>query len=178
MGSADIAKQVPHFHSKLRVEEYLKQSGLQWTILRPVAFMDNIQLTGFKRFMSLGLFGSTLGFGRKADFVAVEDIGKVAAQCLLSPEKYQKRTIQLAGDCVNTSGIQSLFKKVTGVKPWALWVPGWFMLSLIPYDLRQMFKFIYKTGYNTDVAALRAEFPELLTFEDWIRKQTAKIKHS
>lgn len=32
---------VPHFDDKYEVEEHLVQSGLEHTILRPVAFMDS-----------------------------------------------------------------------------------------------------------------------------------------
>lgn len=40
VGSADVATEVPHFHSKFQIEQKIQESGVPWTILRPVAFMD------------------------------------------------------------------------------------------------------------------------------------------
>ena len=38
---AEDLADVPHYAQKVRAEAYLQESGLPWTILRPVFFMDN-----------------------------------------------------------------------------------------------------------------------------------------
>jgi uncharacterized protein YbjT (DUF2867 family) len=43
VGAADEETGIPHFESKLKVEEHLRSSGLQYTIVRPVFFMENWQ---------------------------------------------------------------------------------------------------------------------------------------
>ena len=88
---------VPHFESKTEVEKFIKESRLQWTILRPSAFMDVIPLSGAGRYMSLGLIGAMLG-QKKPQFIATEDIGIVAAKAIAVPERFSGRTIDLAGD--------------------------------------------------------------------------------
>jgi uncharacterized protein YbjT (DUF2867 family) len=40
VGSADEETGIPHFESKVKVEEHLRSSGLQYTIVRPVFFME------------------------------------------------------------------------------------------------------------------------------------------
>ena len=41
VASADRATGVPHFDSKYVVEQHLQESGVPYTILRPVACMEN-----------------------------------------------------------------------------------------------------------------------------------------
>lgn len=41
VGAADEEMSIPHFESKIKVEEHLLSSGLPYTIVRPVFFMEN-----------------------------------------------------------------------------------------------------------------------------------------
>src|SRR5215218_9722039 len=45
VGSAHRQTGIPHFESKWEVEEYVRQIGLPYTILRPTAFMQNWEWT-------------------------------------------------------------------------------------------------------------------------------------
>ncbi|MFN8458488.1 MAG: NmrA family NAD(P)-binding protein [Anaerolineae bacterium] len=38
-------EKMPHHWHKLRVEELLFESGLEWTILQPAAYMQNVLVT-------------------------------------------------------------------------------------------------------------------------------------
>ena len=41
VGSADQHTGIPHFESKWKIEEHLRGTGMPYTILRPVYFMEN-----------------------------------------------------------------------------------------------------------------------------------------
>lgn len=72
---ADRKTGIPHFDSKWAIEEYLRASGIQHTILRPVAFYDNFpKHTGLSSFFLFGVFEAAL-CGKKLQFVACSDIG-------------------------------------------------------------------------------------------------------
>lgn len=43
VGAADKDTDVPHFDSKMRIEEHLAASGLDYTVLRPTGFMENFE---------------------------------------------------------------------------------------------------------------------------------------
>ena len=45
VGSAHRQTGIPHFESKWEIEEHVRQIGLPYTILRPVAFMQNWEWT-------------------------------------------------------------------------------------------------------------------------------------
>lgn len=75
IASASQNTGVPHFESKHRIEESLKSSGLNWSIIRPVAFYDNWpKSASFAQGMALGMFDAALK-GKPLQLIAVKDIG-------------------------------------------------------------------------------------------------------
>ena len=137
---------VPHFESKAEIEQLIKQSGLEWTILRPTAFMDFIPLSGAGRYMTLGMIGASLG-QKKLQFIATEDIGIVAAKAIAAPEQFSGKTIDLAGDELSAEELQAVFKKVTGQNVGKAPLPAFLVGMMLNHDLKQMFK----VGYPPDL---------------------------
>ncbi|KAH8797991.1 NAD(P)-binding protein [Flagelloscypha sp. PMI_526] len=162
---AERDSKVPHFESKFQIETALRLSGLSHTVIRPVAFMDMLPIEpGFLRFIALGIFRAALG-GKPIQLVATKDIGFVAACALLEPNEYKGQSIGLAGDELTISQMASALSKSNPA--WVAWIPR-FMIALFPYDMKQMFKFFGERGYNVDIPALKAQYPTLSTFEDYI----------
>lgn len=175
--SADRAPSVPHFDSKAKIEEHLKAATpLSWTILRPVAFMDNIAPSGIARFFGLTFFGGAMGGAKPVQFVAVEDIGKVAAAALTSPDKYHNEVIDLAGDDLTVPQVQQAFQRDTGSWAWRLWLPQFLVRNILPLEFKRMFAFFHQPGYNARISAIRSRFPHMMTFEDYARKGNKAIK--
>jgi len=75
------AKHIPHFRSKLVIEEELKRAGLDWTIVAPNSFYQNDL-----RYRSLltgpGIYPQPIG-PVGVSHVDAADIADVAARCLL-----------------------------------------------------------------------------------------------
>ncbi|GAA5831644.1 hypothetical protein JCM11251_000779 [Rhodosporidiobolus azoricus] len=158
---------IPHFETKAKVEEALKANGIKNTIIAPVAFYDNFPKTpGFATFAAMGLFDAALK-GKKMQMVAVDDIGHVAAQALFNPSFHANRHIKLAGDSVSMEEVRQAYSRVEGRSVWKAWMPG-FVVNLLPYDAKMMFRFIGKKGCSADIEGLRKEYPELRTFEQWL----------
>ncbi|KZO91579.1 NmrA family protein [Calocera viscosa TUFC12733] len=172
VGNAESKTGVPHFESKRAVEEHLFASGIpSWTILRPVAFMDNLPPEGgIKRAMGLGVFGSLLG-GKSLKLIAVQDIGWFAARALESPEQWKGKAITLVGDDLTVEQMKDAYAKVQGARPWSAWMPASVLGALMPKDVSLMFKFFRESGYNGDIPALRKMHPGLMTFEQWLRSK-------
>jgi uncharacterized protein YbjT (DUF2867 family) len=75
---------VPHFASKHAIEAHIIDNAraTKWTILQPVAFMDNMLGGGLR---ARGLFTtleSYVGREKPLQWIATEDIGKFAARAL------------------------------------------------------------------------------------------------
>jgi uncharacterized protein YbjT (DUF2867 family) len=78
VGSADEETGIPHFESKAKVEEHLQSSGLQYTIVRPVFFMENWQ-RGFGEPIRNGQLQQPLRPTTNLQMVGVDDMGAIAA---------------------------------------------------------------------------------------------------
>ncbi|KAF3916073.1 hypothetical protein ABW21_db0208650 [Orbilia brochopaga] len=175
VGAAERNTGVPHFESKREVERYLSQSGIPHAIIRPVAFMDNFPVeAGIQRFFTLGLFSSALA-GKKIQLVAVKDIGRVVADALVNETgTWEGKEVELAGDEVDVPGILEAWRKVTGTTPWVAWLPWWLLSFGLPTDIYLMFKFFWDKGYKADIPALKKQFPDLQSFEDFLRDKQGK----
>lgn len=90
---------IPHFQSKYHIENYLRDvasknpqgQGMGWTILRPVAFMDNLA-PGMPTKVFLAAMNNYLQ-GKSTQWIATKDIGVFAAKAFDDPEKWNKRAV-------------------------------------------------------------------------------------
>lgn len=140
VAGADIAKSVDHFYSKFTTEEYIRSSGISWTVVRPVGFMEVIPAPGWGRYFFLSAMASLMG-STKQKYIACEDIGKAVAVILLNPEAFRGKTVTIAGQVADVVDLQSALDKGEGVRSWAwkIWLPRWLIIRLTPYHYRQMF---------------------------------------
>ena len=161
-----------HYESKWAIEQHIRDLGLPATILRPVGFMDAFGASAIPRGMFLGIFKANFGPTLPIQFVATYDIGWFAARALEEPEKYAGRVIPLAGDQLSINDIVRTFKPVTGRKPWVAPIPAFLAKRAMPKEFLDMFTWIREKGFKADIAQVRREYPQLLTFAGWVKKYT------
>ena len=159
-----------HYESKWAIEQHIRDLKLPATILRPVGFMDALGVPAVQRGMYLGMFRANWGVSYRVQFVATYDIGWFAARALEVPERYAGRVIPLAGDELNVADIIRTFKTVTGHKPWVAPIPAFVAKRMMPKEFADMFRWIREKGFEADIAQVRREYPQLLTFAGWLKK--------
>ena len=159
-----------HYESKWAIEEHIRGLGLPATILHPVGFMDAFGVPPIQRGMFLGIFRANFGASLPVQFVATYDIGWFAARALEDPERYAGRVIPLAGDQLSIDDIVQTFKTVTGRKPWVAPIPTFLAKRAMPKEFLDMFRWIREKGFKADIARVRQEYPQLLTFAGWVKK--------
>ncbi|KAK9371516.1 uncharacterized protein V1513DRAFT_455489 [Lipomyces chichibuensis] len=166
---------VPHFASKHRIEQHLKEasvaSGMTWTILRPVAFFENLT-PDFMGKMFAACWKSHIPPNKRFQLVATEDIGHFAAQALAYPDSWRNRSLSLAGDELTFTEANEIFKSVTGNSagiPTTNWIVSWVILNMVK-ALRTMMKFFAKEGNNADIEELRKMYPQLQDFKTWLQR--------
>jgi hypothetical protein len=93
-----------------------------------------------------------------------------AARALEDPERYAGRVIQLAGDELSVGDIIRTFKTVIGRKPWVAPIPTFVAKMMMPKEFADMFRWIREKGFKANIAEVRQEYPQLLTFADWLKK--------
>lgn len=172
----DQPTEVPHFITKHNIEEHLKKQAqgqggnMDWTILRPVFFMDNVVPGAVGKIITTAWKVSMEKSKKPLQLISVADIGIVAAQAFLKPEDFKNETISLAGDELTYEEADEIFKSKVGYSmptTYGALVSG---ALLIMKDIRLMFKFFVDHGFGTDVPALKKRFPEMSGFGEWIDK--------
>ncbi|KAI1121335.1 hypothetical protein F5Y10DRAFT_272167 [Nemania abortiva] len=167
---------VPHFITKHNIELHLRKTctehpTMKYTILRPVAFMDNLNPTsGFGPVMAA--MWATLPNTRKLQVISVRDIGIFGAKALVHPEDYAGRAIGLAGDDLTLLDVRSTYRKVAGLQLPQAWTILGCVLRWISKDMGRMFGFFEKEGYGVDIQKLKAEEPRLQNFETWLKEDS------
>lgn len=176
VGSADKATGVPHFDSKYEVEKYLASSGLPYSIIGPVYFMDNLLSPWGLPALQQGSIAAALPEDRPLQQVAVKNIGEFAAALIGRGASVFGKRYDIAGDELTMA---DAVKKVSEACGRQIAFHGFPVEALKEQseDLALMFDWFNKVGYSADVAALKAEFPEVnwLTYGDWLAQQDWSI---
>ncbi|KAI1472668.1 nucleoside-diphosphate-sugar epimerase family protein [Daldinia caldariorum] len=162
---------VPHFVSKHNIEKHLQektQSGeMGWTILRPVAFFENLTPNFFGKVFATS-WKINLKPDQKLQLVATSDIGFFAAEALRKPEEWKGKKLSLAGDELTYEQFAAVFKQKTGND---LPTTYHFVATLINWmskELGSMFRWFRNVGYGADITSLRRMNPALKDFGTWL----------
>jgi uncharacterized protein YbjT (DUF2867 family) len=177
VGSADRDTGIPHFESKWKVEQHIREISLNATFLRPVFFMENFGTPWFLPLLQKGTFALPLRSDRKLAMVSVNNIGEFGANAFIYPEKYIGQGIELAGDELSMSATISMISKATGktIKYQALQHEG--AEEIFGNDFALMFKWFDEVGYNPDILGLEKKHGiPLIRFADYLETATW-LKH-
>jgi uncharacterized protein YbjT (DUF2867 family) len=167
VGSAHRKTGIPHFDSKWEIEEHVRQIGLPFTIFRPTFFMQNWEWT--REMILGGTLAQPLDPDKPLQQVAVEDIGAFAAIAFENPDSWIRREVDLAGDEQSMSEIAETFGRVIGREVSYYQVPWDQFEEQMGEEATLNLRWINDVGYEADIAALRQEYPELTSFERYLR---------
>jgi uncharacterized protein YbjT (DUF2867 family) len=174
---------VDFWRTKHRVERHLEASGMEWTMLRPTAFMEvhAQQLIG-RPILGKGRV-SILGRGTKPrNFVAVRDVVHFATMALVT-DRLLGRRLDIGGpDNVSSIHVAGLYGELAGVRPRLSHLSprmtailGRVLQPVHPGIARVMrMSSLPDDAFDEcfDPAALRAEFPlELTSLRDFVVEQ-------
>jgi len=88
-------EQMPHHWNKLRVEEALLESGLNFTVLQPTAYMQNL-LAGWKLITEAGVLRNPYPVEARLSLVDLQDVAEAAA-IVLTQGGHNGATYELVG---------------------------------------------------------------------------------
>lgn len=177
--SYDNPTDIPHFTSKHNIEHHLvdnaKGSDMSYTILRPVAFMEN-WAPGFAGKLFGAMWTSALPADTKLQLISTADIGYIAAQAFLKPEQYKNRGVSLASDELTFAEASKIFEDKTGSPAPTTYSFLGSGLMWVSKEMGTMFSWFREEGYGADIPALKKEHPGLMSLGDWIEKKSAFAK--
>jgi uncharacterized protein YbjT (DUF2867 family) len=172
VASGNQSTGVPHFETKLVVEEHLRRSTLPYTILAPVFFMENFLGPLFSQRLHEGVLAMPLPPHRGLQMIALADLAAFLVRVMENEEDFIGRRIELASDEVTGEQAAALISYVSGHKLRYEEVPLEAVRSRSE-DLERMYAWLRTEGYHVDSTLLRQDYPDVgwHTFEDWARSQ-------
>lgn len=165
VASADQHTGIPHFDSKFRIEEHIRATGMHFTIVRPVFFMEN--WLGMRETIESGELKLPLDAGKRLQMIAVDNIGGVVAEAFAHPGKWQNRIFELAGDELSMQELAQVFTRTSGREVRYVQVPWDEFEKQAGPEITTMYRWFQDTGYHIDLDAVRQEY-RVMSFEQWI----------
>ncbi len=168
VANADQQTGIPNFDSKYEIERYIHETGVPYTILRPVSFMENWEYQREK--IAAGKISSPFSESTRLQQISVRDIGRFAALAFSNPESWLGRSLDIAGDEYTVKEVVDVFSQVTG-NPVAFEKLSWDTYQKVAgEEMTIMDRWIDGTGYSADIALVRSYLPDMISLEEYLRQ--------
>jgi uncharacterized protein YbjT (DUF2867 family) len=172
VASANRATGVSHFDGKYEVEKHVQASGIPYTIVAPVFFMENLLQAWTLPSLRQGKLAMALPAVRSLQQIATADIGAFVATVIERENTVFGHRFDIAGDELTGEQAAAILSKVTGREIHYEGFPP-DALRAQSEDMARMFEWFDTTGYAAGIERLRRDFPQVRwhRFEEWAREQ-------
>ncbi|HJU51099.1 MAG TPA: NmrA/HSCARG family protein [Acidimicrobiia bacterium] len=170
-GTGEANTGIPSWESKLVVEDHMKRLDLPFTSLRPRAFMELMTDKGY--YPAVGtwrIWPPLTGEDRPIPWLAVDDVGVIAAAVLANPDVYVGQDLALAGDVRSLRECRALYSEIMGKDPRTFPMPMWLFDRFTKRDVIPMWRWLRTGTVSTDTGPTKAIHPQALTVRDWLVK--------
>lgn len=175
---------IRHFDSKRVIEQYLKNTAIRHSILRPVTFFENFISNRYRKTIRNGSFKFAIKPNKRFQMLAMHDLAIFAAQAFAGSPYFENQAVELASQCLTmkefsialgeAAGVSVRYKLLSRPMLWLLsgyveitrqggyYKTGWALL--------RMFNWMNKTdtgGWDADLHSLRNQHSELMSAETW-----------
>ena len=168
VANADKNTRIPHFESKYKVEQHIKNLQIPYTIIGPTFFMENLLGQGLRQGqLALPLSPSTI-----LQQSALDNIAEFSALVLERREPFLEKRIDIASDEVTGEQIAKILSNESGLHIRYLQIP----LDRVYQsneDMARMYEWYEKVGTGIDITRLHQEYPDIIwmTFKNWAENQ-------
>lgn len=174
--------EVPHFDSKARIEEYARELNLPATYLHVAFYYENFLSYFPPRPQPNGtyVFGFPQGSVPLAA-VAAADVGGLVAAILAESFWYRDKVVGAVGDDQRPEEYAQIMARMLSRKIEYQYIAH-DAFAALPFpgahDLANMFEFnrLYIPNRRADLAKSRELFPEIRSFDRWLRANTAAME--
>jgi len=168
VANADKNTGIPHFESKYKVEQHIKNLGIPYTIIGPAFFMENLLGSGLEQGqLALPLSPSTI-----LQQSALENIAEFTALVLERRKPFLGKRIDIASDEVTGEQAAKILSNELGQRIRYVPVPLE-QVYQANQDMARMYDWYENGGTGIEISALHQEYPEVnwLSFKDWARSK-------
>lgn len=160
---------IPHFESKAKIEDRIRQTGTPYTIFRPVFFMENWLM--MREGIENGVIMLPLSPQTRLQMVAVDDIGAFVGLAFEHPGHWHNRAFELAGDELSMTQLAEAFSRASG-RDVRYRQASWDEFEQrAGREMTVMYRWFEEKGYSVDIAAVRRNYAELTTFNRWLSQK-------
>lgn len=168
VGSADRKTGIPHFDSKWRIEQRIRELDFpSHTILRPSFFMENFLSPWFKPALLEGKLSLALNPDTVLQMIAVEDIGRFGVLAFENHDKMNGVEVDISGDQRTMPEVADLIghamdKRITFDQRPIEEVRNW------NADFATMLEWFDRVGYRADIEGVERRYGfKLIKFPEW-----------
>jgi uncharacterized protein YbjT (DUF2867 family) len=172
---------VAHVDSKTVITEYLKKSGVNYTILKPASLMDNIGKSYFPV-----KSGKVRGFAdkdAKIPYISTKDIGEFAALVFNQPDLYNNSEINLMADLVSGGELAGTLSRIRAGEPFRYSAAPRLLMWLFAREFYEMRISFEKSGrppypeeYSNALQKCREMLPGILNMEMYLMSRGYDVK--
>ncbi len=170
--AADQNTGIPHFESKGKIEERIRQIGMPYTIFRPVFFIENWLM--MREGIDNGTIMLPLSPQTRLQMIAIDDIGAFVALAFEHPGHWHNRAFELAGDELSMTELAEAFSRASGREVRYQQVPWDRFEQQAGHEMTVMYRWFEEKGYHVDIAGVRQEYPQLTTFHRWLEQSWSR----
>ncbi|WP_433525639.1 NmrA family NAD(P)-binding protein [Nocardia pseudovaccinii] len=161
---------------KSSIEAAAAASGLRYTLLRPVRFMENYVLRGSPVDGIIdGVHKHLFPADQPLQMIAIDDIAAFAALAFADPDRFHGRTLELAGDAITPVAALAAITRATGY-PVRYHEVTEAEADAIGEQIGNTWRLLRESaGWHADIPALREIYPALTTLESWLTTTGAAV---
>jgi uncharacterized protein YbjT (DUF2867 family) len=160
---------VEHFRSKFEIEHYVRASGLPFTMVGTVWFMDNMRNPKMGGPMTFPGLAGTLKPSTSFHMLAVDDLGAAVAQIFSDPQAHLGLKRDLASEVMTVAQMKTTYRQVTGETPKAWRMPN-VLLRLFAPDFAAQLRWHNRVNWSFSPEVLEALAPNKTTLADFIAR--------
>lgn len=133
---------LPHFDNKLTIRAGFEDRGITVTALHPGPFMELMVDPSFAPALSVwGVEPRIVGWDRPVPWVAVDDIGRRAADALTGPVPDESTAVELIGDLRSLRECRRLLTEA-GHRPRRIPLPTWLFRAMVGDEFIRMWQWL------------------------------------
>jgi uncharacterized protein YbjT (DUF2867 family) len=108
---------IRHFDSKAAIERALRGTALDWTIFRPVTFLENFTMEpALQRLFRSGVLTFPYPGDQPFQLLALDDEADLVRAAFEAPERFRGLTLEIASDMRRLDDVAAVIARAAGVK--------------------------------------------------------------
>ncbi len=173
-GAHPIPSQLLHFRSKQLVEQYLIQSGLSWTVLGTVTFMDNFLDPKLGGRWTFPFITSVLRPESRYHMLATDDIGGIVAAIFSNVDSYVGKKINLTGDAPTIEEMRSIYLSIVGKSSRRIRFPL-FLARILNKEFVEQLEWQKRGAWLFTSHEAKAIYPGMTSFSQFLLKHGIEV---